>query len=80
MPIFEFECLDCGALTEILVEINETGLVSCSQCGGKNLKKLISAHAPLRSNGLPSDPADRCCASTGPHSGCSGPGSCCGKS
>ena len=41
MPIFEFECLDCGQNTEILMASSETDLVACGNCGGKNLKKII---------------------------------------
>jgi len=80
MPIFEFECRDCGTITELLVRAQEVDLVTCSKCGGRNLKKLISAHATFRGEiSIPSDPADRCCASTGPIASCTGPGSCCGK-
>ncbi len=80
MPIFEFECLDCGQNTEILMARNETDLVACGNCGGKNLKKLLSAHAPVSASGrFPENAADRCCGSEGPASGCAGPGSCCGR-
>lgn len=81
MPIYEFECLDCGKTTEILVAASEIALVTCGDCGSRNLKKLISAHAqvnPARS--YPAGPADRCCGTDGPPGGsCAGPGTCCGK-
>jgi len=80
MPIFEFECLDCGRNTEILIAGSETHLVACGTCGSKNLKKLLSAHAPVTSTRrFPDNPADRCCGSGGPPSTCAGPGSCCGR-
>ena len=80
MPIYEFECLDCGRNTEILMASNETDLVVCGNCGGKNLKKLLSAHAAVSPTGsFPESAADRCCGSSGPPSGCAGPGSCCGR-
>jgi putative FmdB family regulatory protein len=42
MPIFEYECLECGKKTEKL-QINGDGpLEVCPQCGG-NVTKLISA-------------------------------------
>lgn len=81
MPIYEFECLDCGKTTEILIASSEIGLVVCGSCGGRNLKKLLSAHAAVSSNrGFPESAADRCCGAQGPPSTCSGPGSCCGRS
>ena len=80
MPIYEFECLDCGRTTEILMAGHEEDLVVCGQCGGRNLKKLISAHATVSATrSFPSDPADRCCGSEGPPASCEGPGSCCGR-
>lgn len=80
MPIYEFECQDCGHNTEILVARNETELVACGNCGSKNLKKLLSAHASVNPNrSFPDNPADRCCGSAGPPSSCAGPGSCCGR-
>lgn len=80
MPIFEFECMDCGKNTEILMARDEEELVVCSNCGGRNLKKLISAHAGVSATkGFPAEAADRCCGSGGPPSSCEGPGSCCGR-
>jgi putative FmdB family regulatory protein len=81
MPIYEFECGDCGQHTEILMAATETDLVVCSACGGRNLKRLLSAHSVMNaSKGFPENAADRCCGSAGPPSSCAGPGSCCGRS
>lgn len=80
MPIYEFECLDCGHNTEILIASTETDLVVCGNCGGQDLKKLLSAHAAVSSTRrFPEDPADRCCGTERPPNTCEGPGSCCGK-
>ncbi|MBW1681103.1 MAG: zinc ribbon domain-containing protein [Deltaproteobacteria bacterium] len=80
MPIYEFECLDCGRRTEILMGSNETHLIACGQCGSKNVKKLLSAHAVINaSKSPPQNPADRCCGAQGPPASCPGPGSCCGR-
>jgi len=69
MPIYEFECLDCGQNTEILVASSETELVACGNCGSRNLKKLLSAHAAVSPTGrFPENAADRCCGSEGPPS------------
>jgi putative FmdB family regulatory protein len=48
MPIHEFECLRCGHHFEELVgshELDETE-VKCPECGGTELKRLISPYAP----------------------------------
>ena len=77
MPIYEFECLDCGNTTEILMANSETDLAVCGGCGSKNLKKLLSAHAFVNSTRrFPENPAARCCGEEGPPANCAGPGSC----
>ncbi|MBW1829688.1 MAG: zinc ribbon domain-containing protein [Deltaproteobacteria bacterium] len=80
MPIYEFECVECGHTTEILMASTETDLVVCGGCGSRNLKKLVSAHAAVSSTGgFPESAEDRCCGSEGPPTTCAGPGSCCGR-
>jgi len=44
MPIYEYECLQCGKRTELLQRMNDAPLAACPQCGGK-VKKLISSPA-----------------------------------
>jgi putative FmdB family regulatory protein len=82
MPLYDFLCLDCAALSEILV----TGAdepPTCSHCGSRNLKKMLSAHSSLsgaRPSRLPATGDTACCGSEpGQAAGCAGPGSCCGK-
>lgn len=41
MPIYEYECTQCGHIEEAFQKISEKPLESCSQCSGK-LRKLIS--------------------------------------
>lgn len=41
MPIYEYECLDCGRHHEVMQKITEGPLSTCPQCGGK-IKKIIS--------------------------------------
>jgi putative FmdB family regulatory protein len=80
MPIFEFECSDCGKSTEILMGRDEENLVICAHCGSKNLKKILSAHAAFSATkSFPANASDRCCGADGPPESCSGPGSCCGR-
>jgi putative FmdB family regulatory protein len=44
MPIYEYECLQCGKRTELLQRLGEAPLAACPQCGGQ-VRKLISAPA-----------------------------------
>ena len=80
MPIYEFECLDCRQNTEILMAANEIELIVCGNCGGRNLRKLLSAHAAVNpAERFSENAADRCCGTEGPSPTCAGPGSCCGR-
>jgi len=81
MPLYEYLCQDCGRQSEILIS-SATSQPSCRSCGGKNLKKLLSAHATLAGNSserLPGPGDTTCCGTSPSHAGCAGPGSCCGK-
>ena len=42
MPLFDYLCLDCGKLSEILVTVS-ADQPQCQVCGSSNLKKMISA-------------------------------------
>ena len=81
MPLFDYLCLDCGKLVEVLLTRSDDQ-PECGLCGSRNLKKLLSAHSSLSgsaSNGMPGPGDTACCGSTPGHAGCAGPGSCCGK-
>jgi putative FmdB family regulatory protein len=41
MPIYEYECLDCGKRFEIFQKISEEPLMVCKECKGR-LNRLIS--------------------------------------
>lgn len=41
MPIYEYECEDCGKISEIMQKFDDEPLSSCPLCGG-NVHKLIS--------------------------------------
>ncbi|HHW20946.1 FmdB family zinc ribbon protein [Thermodesulfovibrio thiophilus] len=41
MPIYEYECLKCHKIHEIIQKISDKPLNNCPECGGK-LRKLIS--------------------------------------
>ncbi len=42
MPIYEYQCQDCGRKSEELQKIADPPLTTCEECGG-SLTKLISA-------------------------------------
>jgi putative FmdB family regulatory protein len=42
MPIYEYECLNCGKRTEVLQRMGEGPIAACPACGGE-VKKLISS-------------------------------------
>jgi len=44
MPIYEYECGQCGKTDEVLQKISEAPLTTCKHCSGK-LHKLISHSA-----------------------------------
>lgn len=81
MPLFEYKCSDCGKTSEILITGSQD-IPQCSNCGGKNLTKLISAHASASGSNnmnMPGPGDSTCCGSSPGHSSCAGPGSCCGR-
>ena len=41
MPIYEYECTQCGQIEEIIQRLAEKPLTACKHCSGK-LQKLIS--------------------------------------
>lgn len=44
MPIYEYQCTECGARTEALQRISDRPLETCDACGG-SLRRLVSAPA-----------------------------------
>jgi putative FmdB family regulatory protein len=81
MPLFDYLCLDCTEISEVLVT-GENEKPVCRSCGSSNLKKMLSAHSSLsgpRSSALPGPGDTSCCGSMPNQAGCAGPGSCCGK-
>lgn len=45
MPIYEYECGDCGHEMEALQKMSDAALVDCPECGKPALSKKISAAA-----------------------------------
>ncbi len=52
MPIYEFECLECGAIFEKLVrKANTEAEISCPRCGARKLEEKISAFSSFAKGG-----------------------------
>jgi len=45
MPIYEYQCTECGFRKEILQKISDEPLKVCPQCGKPAMKKMVSAAA-----------------------------------
>ncbi len=45
MPIYEYQCSECGVLHEALQKINDAPLTDCPACGASALRKKVSAAA-----------------------------------
>lgn len=44
MPIYEYQCLECGEKFEKLVRsMSSLARVECPKCGGQKIQKLLSA-------------------------------------
>ncbi len=48
MPIYEYRCLECGKISEILLRNLGSENVKCPVCGSENLEKLLSASYTIR--------------------------------
>ena len=45
MPIYEYQCTECGHQTEVLQKISDEPLKECPVCGKPAMKKMVSAAA-----------------------------------
>ena len=58
MPLYEYQCEQCGYRFERLVSLREAARRSkCSKCGSKSVRKLVSVVASVSSK---SDGASEC--------------------
>lgn len=70
MPIFEYQCQDCGEIFECLVfQGEEDEKIECKKCKSTNVKKLLSTGS-FRPNGIPKgkggfNPPPKACSSGG---------------
>ena len=76
MPIYEYQCRSCGAVSEYLTSLREQEPVTCLTCGSAEVYKIISSAAVLtKTTGRL--PGRTCC---GKEERCSTPGETCCKS
>ena len=45
MPIYQYQCADCGHALEALQKMSDSKLVDCPNCGAPSLKKQVTAAA-----------------------------------
>lgn len=45
MPIYEYQCEECGHNLEAIQKFSDAPLTECPSCGKESLKKLVSAAA-----------------------------------
>ena len=44
MPIYDYRCLDCAHMSELLMKVNAAPV--CPKCGSQAMEKLVSMPAP----------------------------------
>ncbi|MCL1926215.1 MAG: hypothetical protein FWF95_03645 [Syntrophorhabdaceae bacterium] len=52
MPIYEYICKKCGAITERIHGMNETPRVKCEECGGASERKISSGAVIFKGSGF----------------------------
>ena len=65
MPIFEYECLECNTVNEVLTRRGAKA-PPCPECGSSKVRKAFSVFAVSS----PACPSERKCESSGPRGGC----------
>ena len=56
MPLFEYECTDCGHVTTFLESAGKKTAHACESCGSKNTAKLFSTFAAHAAGAAPDRP------------------------
>lgn len=72
MPTYEYQCTECGSITELYHGINENPAGKCPKCGGEFKKKISGGSGFIMKEGAS--------LSCGKESTCCGRGTPCGKS
>lgn len=70
MPIYEYQCSQCGTITEVLQQFSDKPRSICDQCGGKMNKLISQSTFHLKGSGwYVTDYADKKTAPQKPESG-----------
>lgn len=76
MPIYEYECLNCGGLSEFIEGVSgRTRDRLCKHCGGVSLRRVLSKGVTSRMDGVVGAQGGRTCC--GREERCGEPGGCC---
>ncbi|MDY6794049.1 MAG: zinc ribbon domain-containing protein [Actinomycetota bacterium] len=59
MPIYEFKCGECGAVSEVFLRDGDLSKARCPSCGGEDMEKLLSAFHTV--HGGSNAPGTTCC-------------------
>ncbi|MCE5185454.1 MAG: zinc ribbon domain-containing protein [Planctomycetaceae bacterium] len=70
MPIFEYQCPQCGFVNEVLVPTANVSAPACPKCGQADTHKRFSSFAAVVKNPAAGDSKCHTCPSAGgcPHS------------
>ncbi len=52
MPTYDYQCRDCGAMTEVIHSMLEDGPSSCERCGGQLRRVLYPAGIIFKGSGF----------------------------
>lgn len=45
MPIYEYQCMNCGHVFDVMQKFSDEPIKTCPECAKDNVKKLVSATA-----------------------------------
>lgn len=51
MPLYEYKCTRCGAVTEVIQKVADAPLKVCPECGGKLHKQVTSPAIQFKGSG-----------------------------
>ena len=51
MPLYEYQCTQCGQTTEVLQKAKDKPLERCPKCGGRLVKLVSSPAIQFKGNG-----------------------------